>query len=77
MSLADFFASIADLLTRPEIAVAVPAGSTVVRGRMVHAEQDSAKFDAKELGSPPVTRAAAANRMSPAGVSMFLRRGLC
>lgn len=70
LGVADFFASIANLLTRPEIAVPIPVGSIVVRGRMVHAEQDSATFDAKELGSPPDIHAAA-NRMSPRGVSMF------
>jgi hypothetical protein len=70
LSVPDFFASIGELLTRPEIALKLPAGTTVVRGRMVPSDTDPAGFDAKQLGSPPATLAAA-NRMSPAGVSMF------
>jgi hypothetical protein len=70
LNVSDFFSSIADLLTGPEIAVPLLKGSSLIRGRMVHADADPAKFDAKALGSPPVERAAA-NRMSPAGLSMF------
>lgn len=70
LSVSDFFDSIAKLLTRSDIALTLPAGSTLIRGRMVKDDADATKFDAKELGSPPET-VATANRMSPAGVSMF------
>lgn len=70
MSVLDFFDQIGALLTRPDIATVLPTGSTVWRGRMVAAERDPSAFDGKQLGSPP-DWAAAANRMSPAGISMF------
>lgn len=70
LDVSDFFESIAELLTGPAIAVQLNKGSALIRGRMVHADVNPATFHAKELGSPPVERAAA-NRMSPAGVSMF------
>lgn len=70
LSVANFFDRIADLLTRADIAVPLPVGSELVRGRMVHAEKAVKDFDGKALGAPPVERAAA-NRMSPAGISMF------
>lgn len=70
LGVTDFFESVAKLLTRSDIAQTLPAGSTLIRGRMVGADVDPTEFDAKELGSPP-ENVAAANRMSPAGVSMF------
>ena len=70
LGVTDFFESVAKLLTRPDIAQTLPTGSNLIRGRMVSADVDPATFDAKELGSPP-ENVAAANRMSPAGVSMF------
>ena len=47
----------------------IPAGHIFYRGRMVD-QLDSAGYDALTLGSPPPMRASA-NRMSPAGISMF------
>jgi hypothetical protein len=70
MSVIHFFDQIGSLLTRPDIATMWPTGSTIWRGRMVAAEKDPTAFDGKQLGSPP-DGASAANRMSPAGISMF------
>ncbi len=47
----------------------VPVGHIFYRGRMVD-EPESADYNASTLGSPPPTKASA-NRMSPAGISMF------
>jgi hypothetical protein len=47
----------------------IPAGKIFYRGRMVE-EPGSVGYDASTLGSPPTMRASA-NRMSPAGISMF------
>src|SRR6266566_2541188 len=47
----------------------LPVGHTFYRGRMVD-EPEPAAYDASTLGSPPPTKASA-NRMSPAGISMF------
>lgn len=47
----------------------IQAGRIFYRGRMVDSPE-SAGYDASTLGSPPPTRASA-NRMSPAGISMF------
>lgn len=50
---------------------AVPKGSVLYRGRMVGEVRDAAKVaSAAQLGSAP-KELAAANRMSPAGISMF------
>ena len=70
MSVLDFFEEVGALLARPDIATMWPAGSTIWRGRMVAADRDPIAFDGKNLGAPP-DWAAAANRMSPAGISMF------
>ncbi|WP_157732475.1 HEPN-associated N-terminal domain-containing protein [Cellulomonas sp. PSBB021] len=51
----------------------LPAGTTVHRGRLVETANDIA-WTAKELGPAPRGRATA-NRMSPAGVSMFYASG--
>jgi hypothetical protein len=47
----------------------LPAGTKFWRGRMVD-KPEPLEFDASMLGSPPLMRASA-NRMSPAGISMF------
>jgi hypothetical protein len=47
----------------------LPAGTKFWRGRMVD-KPEPLEFDASTLGSPPPSRASA-NRMSPAGISMF------
>lgn len=47
----------------------IPAGRTFWRGRMID-EPEPRNYDASTLGSPPL-RKASANRMSPAGISMF------
>lgn len=47
----------------------LPAGTAVHRGRMQE-DASPAAFTASSLGSPPLHKAAA-NRMSPAGISMF------
>jgi HEPN/RES N-terminal domain 1/RES domain len=47
----------------------IPAGRIFYRGRMVD-KPESAGYDASTLGSPP-PMIASANRMSPAGISMF------
>lgn len=47
----------------------VPAGRVFYRGRMID-DPDLDGYDASTLGSPPPMRSSA-NRMSPAGISMF------
>lgn len=45
-------------------------GTPLYRGRTTELPPDTTKYGAKDLGSPPADRASA-NRMSPAGISMF------
>jgi HEPN superfamily RES-like protein/RES domain-containing protein len=52
-----------------EIITDVPAGRVFYRGRMAD-KPDLGGYDASTLGPPPPMRASA-NRMSPAGISMF------
>lgn len=58
-----------DIILSRGVLTEIPAGHNFYRGRMVD-EPDSAGYDASTLGSPPPMRASA-NRMSPAGISMF------
>jgi hypothetical protein len=70
LSASGFFAELARLIADiPEI---YPSPCPVLyRGRMIATEPDIAEYrSATVLGSPPPERAAA-NRMSPAGISMF------
>lgn len=58
-----------EIVQAREILTKIPTGTIFYRGRMV----DDAKttgYDASTLGSPPRDKASA-NRMSPAGISMF------
>jgi len=48
----------------------LPAGTIFLRGRPMPSGTAPASVDASSLGSPPLAKAAA-NRMSPAGISMF------
>lgn len=48
----------------------LPEGSQFLRGRPLAAGSASSTLDASSLGPPPAEKAAA-NRMSPAGISMF------
>lgn len=52
-----------------DIITDIPIGSFVYRGRMVD-DPKKVDYNASTLGSPPPDKAAA-NRMSPAGISMF------
>jgi HEPN/RES N-terminal domain 1/RES domain len=58
-----------DIIRSREIIKDIPAGRVFYRGRMVD-DPASDGYDASMLGSPPLMRASA-NRMSPAGISMF------
>lgn len=71
MSPLEFFDTLVNLLhSLPEVTVDVDVDTPLYRGRMYLAEPDLAKCGAKELGPAPIDRAGA-NRMSPAGISMF------
>lgn len=71
MAPAAFFEFLARLLLDlPGVYRVVPAGTAIYRGRMFKTYPPREKLTAETLGSPPV-REAAANRMSPAGISMF------
>jgi hypothetical protein len=48
----------------------IPGGHVFYRGRMIDDPETAIDFDAAKLGSPPPV-IASANRMSPAGISMF------
>lgn len=65
---AEILKKIIEILKQYKIVTDVPAGRIFYRGRMTDDESDIR--DASSLGSPPL-RIAAANRMSPAGISMF------
>lgn len=68
---AEFFGRLEEILDSVKGAVTeIPAGAILYRGRMVNSDADPANYKAGDLGSPPA-RKAAANRMSPAGISMF------
>ena len=58
-----------DIIRARGALIEIPAGRTFYRGRMIN-EPKSADYDASTLGPPPPT-SASANRMSPAGISMF------
>jgi HEPN/RES N-terminal domain 1/RES domain len=58
-----------DIIERQGVLKDIPEGHIFYRGRMVD-EPVSTGCDASTLGSPPLMKAAA-NRMSPAGISMF------
>lgn len=58
-----------DIILSNGVVADIPAGHIFYRGRMVD-EPKAADYDASRLGSPPPMRASA-NRMSPAGISMF------
>lgn len=58
-----------EIVQSRKILIDVPVGRIFYRGRMVDEPATSA-FDASKLGSPPPDKASA-NRMSPAGISMF------
>ncbi|WP_277986197.1 HEPN-associated N-terminal domain-containing protein [Rhodococcus gordoniae] len=68
---ADFFEKLAVGIQRiPGLVKTMPAGSELYRGRMFQEAEGIADHNANTLGSPP-RNLAAANRMSPAGISMF------
>jgi hypothetical protein len=58
-----------DIIQSRGVLTDIPAGRIFYRGRMAD-ESESAAYDASSLGSPPHDKASA-NRMSPAGISMF------
>jgi hypothetical protein len=58
-----------DIIQSRGVLTDTPAGHIFYRGRMTD-KPDVTGYDASTLGSPP-PRMAAANRMSPAGISMF------
>lgn len=69
MSPLEFFESLLALLSGlPEVTLDVD--TPLYRGRMFLEAPDLKKIGARELGPAPLTKAAA-NRMSPAGISMF------
>jgi hypothetical protein len=69
MSPVEFFDSLVKLLDNvPELIVDLDA--PLYRGRMYLEEPDLKNVEAKDLGPAPIDKAAA-NRMSPAGISMF------
>jgi hypothetical protein len=71
LSAQSLFNKLSSMLTKiPNVYRVLPAGSRLLRGRMVATPPDCSKYSAKELGSPPREKASA-NRMSPAGISMF------
>lgn len=70
MSPLEFFEALANLLRGlPEVVSSVGA-TPLYRGRMKRTEPDIAEYSAANLGPPP-DQEARANRMSPAGISMF------
>jgi hypothetical protein len=69
MSPLEFFESLVKLLNDlPEVIIDVD--TPLYRGRMYPEEPDLKKSDVKALGPAPISKAGA-NRMSPAGISMF------
>src|ERR1700722_337510 len=58
-----------EIVQSHKILTDIPTGRVFYRGRMVD-DSMTAGYDASKLGSPPLGKAAA-NRMSPAGISMF------
>jgi hypothetical protein len=58
-----------NIIQSREVIKDVPAGRVFYRGRMID-DPAVGSYDASTLGSPPPMRASA-NRMSPAGISMF------
>lgn len=58
-----------DVIQSQGVLTDIPSGHVFYRGRMAD-EPESGGYDASTLGSPP-PKIASANRMSPAGISMF------
>lgn len=65
----EFFRQLAAVLSRTPEIFPQPC-PRLYRGRMTPTDPDLSDYDAAKLGPPPSQRAAA-NRMSPAGISMF------
>src|SRR5581483_12311880 len=65
----EILAKLVDIIQFRGIIADVPVGRVFYRGRMVD-KPDTSGYDASTLGSPPPLKASA-NRMSPAGISMF------
>ncbi|SIN14366.1 RES domain-containing protein [Micromonospora cremea] len=65
----EFMARLMEIISTSGALVKVPAGRVFWRGRLV-GDSKLPRYGAKELGSPPPDKASA-NRMSPAGISMF------
>ncbi|MEO3861440.1 HEPN-associated N-terminal domain-containing protein [Acrocarpospora sp. B8E8] len=58
------------IIKRQNTIVELPAGHVFFRGRLIDNPDQVEQYNAENLGSPP-PRKASANRMSPAGISMF------
>ncbi|BBZ31296.1 hypothetical protein MMAD_55910 (plasmid) [Mycolicibacterium madagascariense] len=69
LSVLEFFRQLAAVLSQTPEIFPQPC-PRLFRGRMTATDPDPSDYDAAKLGPPPPQRAAA-NRMSPAGISMF------
>jgi hypothetical protein len=65
----DILDSLGSIYEKIKLVQRVPASTEIKRVRIVNLDQELSS--AKELGSPPKEFATMANRMSPAGISMF------
>lgn len=70
MSAAALLESLGRCVQQTGIVRTLPAGTLLLRGRLMPSGTTRSSVDASSLGSPPLVKAAA-NRMSPAGISMF------
>jgi hypothetical protein len=70
MSAAALLESLGRSVDETGILRTLPAGTIFLRGRPMPSGTAPGSVDASSLGSPPLAKAAA-NRMSPAGISMF------
>ncbi|MBB5868936.1 hypothetical protein F4553_002315 [Allocatelliglobosispora scoriae] len=65
----EFLTKFVDIIATTGVLLPVPAGRVFWRGRLIDSTRPPA-YSAAALGSPPA-ETASANRMSPAGISMF------
>lgn len=65
----EILSSLGEIITRLDLVKRIVQGDDIYRVRIVDIGKDIKS--AKELGSPPKDKALLANRMSPAGISMF------
>ncbi|WP_061700188.1 HEPN-associated N-terminal domain-containing protein, partial [Rhodococcus sp. LB1] len=71
ISVIDFFKRLSNILFQIDgVWRQLDKGSELYRGRMFEEKQELSALSGSDLGSPPREKAAA-NRMSPAGISMF------